>query len=620
MSKTPISQWKRPIDGLDYASFVAIPIEVDPKKRRLFETKDSTSPTGYHLRAKVKMTFAGMRTGNKAMYLPDEHHKSAQSFIKPFPRPIIRNHDEDVDPMGRVIDVRYVDTTNLAIGIDARAAKIATAFRDSKTDTLKRVKTVSTLLDMSKNPDYSGMGHILGLWDVTDPDAIAKVLDGRYLTVSTAMAPEGAYCSSCALDGTLTDWKVDDCDHFRGDIVDGIECVAVPFNYHWEHVSPVNLPAAKLAQIVEVGDNLTFSDAKTTYNIPYELFTDVDVGRKERDGERIMSIMDKLEKELPSRLDETSIKTPTSKTDSVIEIQDNKQSSIQGNLMKITELLKDTAQNYEALAKFLPEGAAKLTGDMLSSLEDSIFLGPNRTFPAKDKNHLVAIKALLETVEDSETKAAILKLVEDATKKTAEVSPEATPDQVADSAPAASEPTPETPDLQKEIDELKAQNALLQEKISDFVVAKDLTEKRQSALESDIASLNAVYANLMKDYKGLLADTLADAQEARGFKIEDRASTVAKFKDRTIQSLLDQLNDLKSQPTLAGGRAASGEPAPDPTKVEGNSPSTDRSQYEGIFRQYDKLFYSDGPNGPIKAKQYLANARLRGLIPDNVEP
>jgi len=623
------SKWAKPIvDFRDFSSFVATPIAIEPGKQRLFETKDSTEPSGYRLRAKVRMTFAGIRTRNRAVYLPDEHYKSAISFIKPYPKPIQLHHQDDKDPIGRVIDVRYVDTANEAINVDSRVGGIMKVFKDSKSKPISRLATIPTFLSMSQNDQYHGVGHILGLWDVTDPDAIRKILDGRYLTVSTGMAPRNCYCSSCALQGELIDWTKQVCDHEPGEIVDGVECVKIPTNYYWEEVSPVNHPAAQQARIIEVGNELSFADAvRRVEPVAHTIFEDF-VAVK---NDTVVRLTDSANPQGADLFDWTNVNkldnnanTPHIRQANVIgEIKQDRGLDQKGLTMKLTELTKDTASNYEAIAKHL-EGAARLTGDLLKDLEDSVFIGPNRTFPIRDLKHAEAIRSLLSEVEDSDSKAAILESLDDkvASFTPAQVSAEEpTETSVEDSAAEREGPVSDTVSITKEALALYEANA---EKIADLTAERDILKQRVASLKAEAQSLVASQADTLKAYKGMLADALVDAQLSHGFKIEDKVEMARLFSERSIDSLRNSLQDLKAQAVSGTSRKPTGERVEDPRTTDSTEPreqaeSADKSRYASILSRYYELYY--GPQGgPIRANQYLQDARVRGLIPANVQP
>ena len=627
IQRIPMSQWKHPIDSADFTSMVATPVAIEKGKNHFFETKDSTSDSGYSLKAKVRMTFAGLRTKNRALYLPDEHYKSARSFISPFPKPIQVHHKEDQDPIGRVIDVRYIDTMNEAVRLDSRVSYAMKPFLDQKSKPVNKLQSIPTFLSLSNTDSYHGVGHIMGLWNVTDPDAIKKILDGRYFTVSTAMAPKGAYCSSCAQEGNLVDWATQMCEHDRGDIVDGVECVAVPFLYEWEEVSPVNNPAAPLSQIVEIGENLSFADAvsRIERDKPYELFSDLHLTHK---GQTIR-LRDSVTVSPLETLQDYSSNTTTRKIDSVIgDNESGQESPRKGLKMKLSELTKDTASNYEAVAKHLPENRARLTGDLLSALEDSVFIGPNRTFPIKDLAHAEATKALLDEVEDTEAKQTLLDTVAELIVKLTPV--ENTPETNIEDSVAAPEETPAEvapPSVEPEIDSvtlplveldaLKAEAA----KVADLELDRDCWKQKAKNLQAELNSTLAVNTSLLKDHKEILAAALVDAQVSRGFKIEDKVETTKKYLGRSLESLKDQLEDIKTKGITGADHVASGERVPDPrlpdAEKDASQESTDNSRYAGTISEYQSIYYS-GPTGPAKAQQFLQDARSKGLLPASV--
>lgn len=172
----------------------------------------------------VDASHAGYKNKNGFWYDVDamRHAVSKDAWTKPFPKPFLKNHDLDSEPIGRVQAARFVDT------VDGKGF---------------------TQLDIK----------------VTDSDAIEKIMDGRYLTVSTHGAPmEDAasrhsfvVCSICK-----TDMLVDDyCGHSRGHVYeddDGIDrlCFWKVGALDYKEVSIVNNPAdndgTTAAQITEI--------------------------------------------------------------------------------------------------------------------------------------------------------------------------------------------------------------------------------------------------------------------------------------------------------------------------------------------------------------------------------
>tara|TARA_R110002126_G_scaffold179423_5_gene328438 strand:+ start:4396 stop:6345 length:1950 start_codon:yes stop_codon:yes gene_type:complete len=648
MSDNQMKDWKRPISVSDYCQMTAKPIAVEKGKRNFFETKDSKSASGHSLRARVRMTFAGLPTLNGALYLPDEMYKGVKSWTKPYNRPIQKHHNDGNDPIGRVIDARYIDTTNQAAQLDSRIAYAMRPFKDKKSSKNARLASVPIFQELANNEaDYRGVGHIEGLWNVSDPDAIQKILDGRLLTVSTSFMPKGAWCSGCAAEGELTDWRVHDCDHNRGDVIDGHKVVAVPFGFVYDEVSTVNGPAAEHARILETGEHLSFADAVAdiSYSAPYPLVTDAVIvldgkGYKFSDSTSVL---------VPESFDNTRIKSEKSAVKNSATVIDNSEhrgeSSPEGTIMtiKLKDLVKDTASNYEEVAKHLPEGAARLTGDILLGLDDAIFIGPNKTFPVKDAAHGEAIKKLLEEVADSDSKTAILELLETAVGKLVVTDETVTPEEgqaEGEADEAGSEPAGESDEKkeEKEEDALDLDSLLeagefakitkvaleaLTDKVEDLEMARDMLKRNNKDLTTDLAALKASHSGLLKDQKEMLANRLVDAEIASGVKVTDKTERVTKLKSRTLTSLKDSLSDLTER---ADGmsRQPTGEQADNPVgesdskdDEEAEDDSVDTSAYGAIVDRYFEISF--GPKGQRAADAYLNEQKRQGIIPAHVK-
>jgi len=76
----------------------------------------------------------------------------------------------------------------------------------------------------------------------------------------------------------------------------------------------------------------------------------------------------------------------------------------------MTNLLKNSEDNYKIVRGFLSEDKA-LSTDALKELDDSSFIGSNRTFPAIDSEHVEAIGKVLADTNDSAAKTELSKLL-----------------------------------------------------------------------------------------------------------------------------------------------------------------------------------------------------------------
>lgn len=134
------------------------------------------------------------------------------SWTHPYPKPVLKNHDTYEEPLGRVINAQFV------------------------TDSI------------------TGKHAIVLMPQITDPDAIVKIMDGRYLTVSIGGETDAAICNICGQDIISEGW----CDHIRGEKyeVKGelVECYWSAGNVWFDEISFVNVPADQSAQVISTGE------------------------------------------------------------------------------------------------------------------------------------------------------------------------------------------------------------------------------------------------------------------------------------------------------------------------------------------------------------------------------
>ena len=234
------------------------PSAVLENKRFLFECKDSKSETGHSLLVRVDATHAGIVTGNRKFYRPDCMQDAVQTWV---PKgvaalPVLRGHDKEGDVLGRIREAKYIDDS-WKYARDFPVLKDSVFYnRDSKTGGKFNVfKTVDWIQDnLARVKGYQGIGHIeLGL-NLTNPDAIQKILRDEYLCVSAGAITDSATCSICH-----TDWASEDkCEHRPGEIVDGRMAFLISGRFKYKELSFVNFGADPFAQVksYELKDSL----------------------------------------------------------------------------------------------------------------------------------------------------------------------------------------------------------------------------------------------------------------------------------------------------------------------------------------------------------------------------
>lgn len=148
---------------------------------------------------------------NYCIYYEDSMEKDAESFLAPYQKPMLKNHDSyRGEPLGRI--------TKAWFGPSAL------------TDERSAIHTVTR---------------------ITDQDAIEKFLDGRYQTLSIGGTMGTVTCNICGKT-ILKDGKFKWCGHYRGEAYKDQVCYwgARDITYH-EH-STVNNPADDYAQVVKL--------------------------------------------------------------------------------------------------------------------------------------------------------------------------------------------------------------------------------------------------------------------------------------------------------------------------------------------------------------------------------
>ena len=192
------------------------------------------------LRTRIRATHSGYLL-NSRVYPGVFMEQSVGSWVTPenggtasYNKPVILNHDqEDVTKViGRV-----------------------------KGATFTRLQQGNNFLQDYKRPAQGrdhGSGHIIIDTVINDPDAITKILDGRYDTVSTGQKPDAARCNICGFDWATYDPWADSgepCEHRPGKLyqIDKQEypCFLVTGKLNFREASYITVPAQPNARTLE---------------------------------------------------------------------------------------------------------------------------------------------------------------------------------------------------------------------------------------------------------------------------------------------------------------------------------------------------------------------------------
>lgn len=149
------------------------------------------------IKVKVRATHFNYVNKNSVFYTDAAVNKGAKSWTAPYPKPKLVGHDKSRDPIGRIVEYKLVHQD------------------ESSTEP----------------PDYVELTA-----NITDKDAMEKILDGRYLTVSVGSRTSRVICSECKQiiteeglcehkkgtyneDGKLIYWLIDQIDYVESSFV-----------------------------------------------------------------------------------------------------------------------------------------------------------------------------------------------------------------------------------------------------------------------------------------------------------------------------------------------------------------------------------------------------------------
>jgi outer membrane murein-binding lipoprotein Lpp len=146
-------------------------------------------------------------TGNFNTYSTEELRKAIPTWTTPYRKPILLNHDtSNGEPIGRILSAE--------MGYSEKAKKDCVIIRA----------------------------------EISDPEAMQRIRDGRYLTVSIGSRAAKVCCSICGKDWISEGY----CDHETGELYDGKICTAILKGIMHNEASFVNVPADTDAQVVGI--------------------------------------------------------------------------------------------------------------------------------------------------------------------------------------------------------------------------------------------------------------------------------------------------------------------------------------------------------------------------------
>jgi hypothetical protein len=193
---------------------------------------------------------------NNRIYPPWAQEQSCPSWIEPYRKPILMHHDKDTDPLGRFVEVRYQNLEAEALDYLGDVNKYLEVKRAFDSKRPKKIYDAMKKYHLLTDRKWPGLGKLVADAKITDPDAIEKFLDERYLTFSAGQGTDSYTCMICD-----SDWmKGDICEHRPGTVnEDGDLAIFLTGACKGKEGSVVNMPAHTSSQV----SNLKFEDSES---------------------------------------------------------------------------------------------------------------------------------------------------------------------------------------------------------------------------------------------------------------------------------------------------------------------------------------------------------------------
>jgi hypothetical protein len=429
------------------------------------------------LLVQIAATHSGLVTRNNGFYLPDRMRQGAASFTKDYHKPVLLHHEEHEDPIGRIVQADYVDTSGANIQdrfkdfeVKDKDGKVLGVINDqlikdftsNKMPYGQQVDVVRTLLrdTVLQDQGFQGLGYIRILANITQPEAVQKLMDGRYITGSVGASTNKAVCSVCRID-----WTDDGpCDHKPGGIYDEAKCFIIAGDLVYDEYSFVNVPADRHSKVLQLDCNGKSTDIEVISDYSGRLhevqlaFPQYDATNnkeekgmakeaKKTDGENTDVTLDIKDSTTPAPdadapkdgdkkvADSTKPEGETTKVEDA-KGDDNvepKEEVIEDFVVRVLDSKEEVALSAEEEQKLydflwaeveasvkdgeLPLNEeelkdAKLSLEKRGKLPKSSFCGPARSFPVTDCAHVTAARRLITRAKvGTETKDSLLACV-----------------------------------------------------------------------------------------------------------------------------------------------------------------------------------------------------------------
>jgi len=193
------------------------------------------------------LSHSGRRINNR-IYSTRGQQRGIDSLTNPYPKPILRNHDQSGEPIGRFIGGEWQNLYDDAKEFLQSSQAVLDIHNAFAGDDPEKIYNTLKAMNLIENKQWPGLGRMRVQANITDEEAIKKFMDGRYLTFSAGSTTDRHVCSIC-----LSDWAQDGmCEHRHGKKYDGETCVFITGDFLVMEGSVVNTPADDLSQQIHM--------------------------------------------------------------------------------------------------------------------------------------------------------------------------------------------------------------------------------------------------------------------------------------------------------------------------------------------------------------------------------
>lgn len=419
-------------------------------------------------------------TGNFNHYSSDALNESLKRWTEPYPKPILLNHDPKSEALGRVIGAT-----------------------------------------MAQEED--GTPYVKLQVAITDPAAMQKVADGRYLTGSVGGKANEAFCSVCNTDWANAKEGIGmPCKHRRGRAYGGKLAFMDMRKIEWKEYSFVNVPGDQRSQIRSVGAH----EAELVTTPKFYLLDMTQESILECNESESHDVLEGLRKKDAAPL----------------------YHSLKGGFLSALALEEAETQEADELHKQDVEeiSMADEAKELTEEQEDDILAVTEEL-----SDDLSAASEEEPAEEEEATEEEVVSEEED-TEPTEEAAGEHPQGQ---EKPSEKDVDPDNSDgapISREDETTEEEEAKLEEQADETELTQeqdDSTELLVEELKSRVEALEEENTRLRKALHRTLAERVVDAKINVGIlEVAFRKDSIEEHAQRTASSLADTLRDLSSMP------------------------------------------------------------------------